>query len=142
MPAARSSGGPKSATASNWSWPNETRRHHRVNRQRRAGAVRCRRSPRARRNRPPNADPRRCRRRDPRVGSSTRKGASRGGAVRADGLDRGDPQAARRAARIEREACELRILVALTTAVKGFADLVEELHQLSLEHENDEKVSA
>jgi hypothetical protein len=44
--------------------------------------------------------------------------------------------------RIDRHACELRILVALTTAVKGFADLVEELHQLSLEHENDEKVSA
>jgi len=44
--------------------------------------------------------------------------------------------------RIEREACELRILVALTTAVKGFADLVEELHDLTAEHEFDEKVSA
>jgi hypothetical protein len=35
--------------------------------------------------------------------------------------------------RIDRHDCERRILVALTTAVKGFADLVEELHLLSLE---------
>ena len=43
--------------------------------------------------------------------------------------------------RIEREACELRILIALTTAVKGFADLIEELHDLTAEHEYEETVT-
>jgi hypothetical protein len=38
----------------------------------------------------------------------------------------------------ERHACEARILHSLTRAVKGIADLVEELHDLSAEHvEND-----
>jgi hypothetical protein len=44
--------------------------------------------------------------------------------------------------RDERHACEARILHCLARAVKGFADLVEELHDLSLEHvgEDDTRV--
>ena len=42
----------------------------------------------------------------------------------------------------ERQECEHRILRALATAVKGFADLVEELHDLSLEHEYEGKATA
>ena len=44
--------------------------------------------------------------------------------------------------RRERQECELRILVALTTAVKGFADLIEALHNLSAEYEHEEKATA
>jgi hypothetical protein len=41
--------------------------------------------------------------------------------------------------RDERHACETRILYSLARAVKGFADLVGELHKLSIEE--DEKLA-
>lgn len=38
---------------------------------------------------------------------------------------------------VQRHECEVRILHSLARAVKGFADLIEELHQLTLDLEAD-----
>jgi hypothetical protein len=42
----------------------------------------------------------------------------------------------------ERHECEARILRSLARAVKGFADLVEELHDLSVERDREEIIAA